>query len=161
MSRRFALPLKSNEQRFDFPPIPEGWRPRPARVWHKGSKWDQTQVPVPKAAPNAPPDKRSQLSADQVSQFDGLNPCVVLHRLWSVARRYPGRRAAQLFCQVGVRLHVGQEQGTPRTSYWRSPDYRSQSHRGGSYRTAGRCARAALVAAYRFRGIERVHSLCG
>ncbi|KAJ9126346.1 hypothetical protein QFC24_002080 [Naganishia onofrii] len=49
---------------FDFPPVPEGWRPRPARVWHRGSKWDQKEV-VQSSAPTVAAEKRSQLTADQ------------------------------------------------------------------------------------------------
>ncbi|KAJ9099847.1 hypothetical protein QFC21_003849 [Naganishia friedmannii] len=49
---------------FDFPPIPEGWRPRPTRVWHRGSKWDQKEVVQP-SVPNLSAEKRSQLTADQ------------------------------------------------------------------------------------------------
>ncbi|GHJ89805.1 hypothetical protein NliqN6_6207 [Naganishia liquefaciens] len=49
---------------FDFPSVPDGWRPRPSRVWHKGSKWDQTEpVALKPLLPNA--EKRSALTADQ------------------------------------------------------------------------------------------------
>ncbi|KAJ9118205.1 hypothetical protein QFC22_004111 [Naganishia vaughanmartiniae] len=49
---------------FDFPSIPDDWRPRPARVWHRGSKWDQKEVVQP-SVQNVTAEKRSQLTADQ------------------------------------------------------------------------------------------------
>lgn len=29
---------------FDPPPVPEGWQPRPSRVWNRGKKWDLTEA---------------------------------------------------------------------------------------------------------------------
>lgn len=54
---------------YDFPPIPEGWRPRPARVWNAvtGGKWDK----VEKTNNDAIAIARPQLSADQRGEILG------------------------------------------------------------------------------------------
>lgn len=53
--------------RFPFPDIPEGWRPRPARVWQTNRRWDHEAVrkeePVVLTGRNRP-----QMTADEVSR---------------------------------------------------------------------------------------------
>lgn len=56
---------------YDFPPIPEGWRPRPARVWKAvtGGKWDKVEMPGRNPVPESA--MRPQLSADQRGEILG------------------------------------------------------------------------------------------
>lgn len=62
-----------------MPDVPEGWRPRPARVWQSGKKkWDQAERDKD-IVPHVTRD-RVQMTADQVSVQPVMGHSVSLNR---------------------------------------------------------------------------------
>jgi len=84
----FALDPKPlvEDQWFAPPAVPDGWRPRPSRIWERAKKWDQTPAEVGKAKAGEPERaetgeeawrRRQAMSADKVRrERTGATPWV-------------------------------------------------------------------------------------